>query len=102
MPDPLKVSIVSTHSQFSFLLRPALPTKCLLSVTSLMFPLSAAAVMERKGDKNKSLLEQQNAIGGLQPISRDTDNNAAMYNCWWKNKRSQLEIFCFRPPTWRL
>ena len=26
-------------------------------------------------------------IGGLQPISRDTDNNA-MYNCWWKNKRS--------------
>ena len=28
------------------------------------------------------------AIGGLQPISRDTDNNAAMYNCWWTNKRS--------------
>ena len=27
-------------------------------------------------------------IGGLQPISRDTDNNAAMYNCWWMNKRS--------------
>ena len=27
-------------------------------------------------------------IGGLQPISRDTDNNNAMYNCWWKNKRS--------------
>ena len=27
-------------------------------------------------------------IGGLQPISRDTDNNAAMYNCWWTNKRS--------------
>ena len=21
------------------------------------------------------------SIGGLQPISRDTDNNAAMYNC---------------------
>ena len=28
------------------------------------------------------------AIGGLQPISRDTDNNAAIYNCWWTNKRS--------------
>ena len=27
-------------------------------------------------------------IGGLQQISRDTDNNAAMYNCWWTNKRS--------------
>ena len=27
-------------------------------------------------------------IGGLQPISRDTDNNAAMYNCWWTNKRN--------------
>mgnify|MGYP000235321630 FL=1 len=27
-------------------------------------------------------------IGGLQPIPRDTDNNNAMYNCWWKNKRS--------------
>ena len=27
-------------------------------------------------------------IGGLQPISRDTDNNAAMYNCWWTNKRT--------------
>ena len=27
-------------------------------------------------------------IGGLQPISRDTDNNAAMYNCWWTSKRS--------------
>ena len=28
------------------------------------------------------------SIGGLQPTSRDTDNNAAMYNCWWTNKRS--------------
>ena len=28
------------------------------------------------------------AIGGLQPNSRDKDNNAAMYNCWWTNKRS--------------
>ena len=27
-------------------------------------------------------------IGGLQPISRDRDDNAAMYNCWWTNKRS--------------
>ena len=27
-------------------------------------------------------------IGGLQPISKDTDNNAAMYSCWWTNKRS--------------
>ena len=27
-------------------------------------------------------------IGGLQPISRDTDHNAAMHNCWWTNKRS--------------
>ena len=31
---------------------------------------------------------QHHSIGGLQPISRDTDNNNAMYNCWWKNKRS--------------
>ena len=70
MPDPLKVSIVSSHSQFYFLLRPALPTKCLLSVTSLMFPFSAAPVMERKGDKNKSLLEQQNAIVCVHMTSR--------------------------------
>ena len=33
-------------------------------------------------------LERRTGIGGLQPISRDTDNNAAMYNCWWTNKRS--------------
>ena len=26
--------------------------------------------------------------GGLQTISRDTDNNDVMYNCWWTNKRS--------------
>ena len=32
--------------------------------------------------------EQSGTIGGLQPISRDTDNNVVMYNCWWKNKRS--------------
>ena len=30
------------------------------------------------------------SIGGLQPISRDTDtcNNTAMYDFWWTNKRS--------------
>ena len=33
-------------------------------------------------------LEMLLNIGGLQPISRDTDNNAAMFNCWWTNKRS--------------
>ena len=27
-------------------------------------------------------------IGGLQSVSRDTDNNDVMYNCWWTNKRS--------------
>ena len=27
-------------------------------------------------------------IGGLQPISRDKDNNAAMCNSCWMNKRS--------------
>ena len=50
-----------------------------------------------------------NVIGGLQPISRATDNNAAMYNCWWTNRRSWLEIFCFffstniaaRDVTWK-
>ena len=31
---------------------------------------------------------RSSSIGGLQPISRDTDNNAATYNCWWTNKRS--------------
>ena len=30
----------------------------------------------------------QKSTGSLQLISRDTDNNAAMYNCWWTNKRS--------------
>ena len=35
---------------------------------------------------NKECLKSE--IGGLQPISRETDNNAAMYNCWWTNKRS--------------
>ena len=34
------------------------------------------------------LIGEKGSIGGLQPISRDTDNNAAMYNCWWTNKRS--------------
>ena len=37
---------------------------------------------------NKSVTGEVSPIGGLQPISRDTDNNAAMYNCWWTNKRS--------------
>ena len=45
---------------------------------------------------------ERTTIGGLQPISGDTDNSAAMYNCWWTNKRSSWAIFCFRPPTWRL
>ena len=43
--------------------------------------------VESKG-KRKSGSGQSAPIGGLQPISRDTDNNAAMYNCWWTNKRS--------------
>ena len=27
-------------------------------------------------------------LGGLQPISKDTDNNGERYKCWWTNKRS--------------
>ena len=27
-------------------------------------------------------------IDDLQPISRETDDNDVMYNCWWMNKRS--------------
>ena len=80
MPDPLNVSIVSSHSQFSFLLRPALPTKCLLFVTSLMCPLFAAAVMERKGDKNKSRLEQQNAMECVHMTPRRP--------CWRSKQRN--------------
>ena len=91
MPDPLKVSIVSSHSQFSLLLRPALPTKCLLSVTSLMFPLSAAAVLERKEDKNKTLLEQQNAIDCVHMTSRRP--------CWRSKQRNGGHLggvkYCF-------
>ena len=34
------------------------------------------------------MMKYVKGIGGLQPSSRDTDNNAAMYNCWWTNKRS--------------
>ena len=34
-------------------------------------------------------------IGGLQPISRDTDNNAAMYNCWGKTKGANQKSFVF-------
>ena len=38
---------------------------------------------------SKTLYGQLTAlIGGLQPVSRDTDINAEMYNCWWTNKRS--------------
>ena len=37
--------------------------------------------VESKG-KRKSGSGQSAPIGGLQPISRHTDNNAAMYNCW--------------------
>ena len=35
------------------------------------------------------LLQRQRhiKIDALQPMSRDTDNNTAMYNCWWTNKR---------------
>ena len=40
-------------------------------------------------------LSPEPAIVDLQRISKETDNNAAMYNCWWMNKRSQLEIFFF-------
>ena len=36
----------------------------------------------------KNRIQYKSAMGGLQPISRDSDNNAAMYNCWWTNKRS--------------
>ena len=35
-------------------------------------------------------IDSSKSIGGLQPTSRDTDNNAAMYNCWWTNKRNLL------------
>ena len=49
-----------------------------------------------------SLRRNSPCIAGLQLISRDTDNNAAMYNYWWTNKRSQWKIICYCPPTWRL
>lgn len=65
MPDPLKVSIVSSHSQFSLLLRPALPTKCLSSVTSLMCPLSAAALKHMSFIHFCGLTHTNQAIKGL-------------------------------------
>ena len=71
--------------------------------------INKSAVQEVKINQKLTAFLERNvllwnwfSIGGLQPISRDTDNNAVMYNCWWTNKRSQWEIFCFRPPTWRL
>ena len=45
-------------------------------------------VFEPQFPSENKKLQNGNGIGGLQPISRDTDNNAAMYNCWWTNKRS--------------
>ena len=41
-----------------------------------------------KMKKKYQLRRVNSSIGGLQPISRDTDNNAALYNCWWTSKRS--------------
>ena len=38
--------------------------------------------------KQLSTLKLLARISGFQPISKDTDNNAAMYSCWWTNKRS--------------
>ena len=35
------------------------------------------------------------SIGSLQPVSRDTDNNAAMYNRWWTNKRKLIRNLLF-------
>ena len=43
--------------------------------------------MKNYGDFGASLIMRNDIIGGLQPISRDTDNNDAMYNSWWTNKR---------------
>lgn len=38
--------------------------------------------------KQLSTLAPLARISGFQPISKATDNNAAMYNCWWTNKKS--------------
>ena len=52
-----------------------------------MCPFSAAAVMERKGDKNKSLLEQQNTIECVPMTSRRP---------WWRSKHFYANpSFCF-------
>ena len=37
----------------------------------------------------------EHTLGGLQPISRDRDNNAAMYNCWWTKKGPYKKSFVF-------
>ena len=42
---------------------------------------------------NEIRIRSIKAIDGLQPISRDTDNNDVIYNCWWMNKRSYGEMY---------
>ena len=35
------------------------------------------------------------SIGGLKQISRDTVNNAEMFNCWWTNKKEPMRDLLF-------
>ena len=53
----------------------------LLLLLLLSFPLIL------NNELNKSLLV---AIGGLKPISRETDNSAEMYNCWLIEEEKEL------------
>ena len=55
----------------------------IISDLSDHIPIYSAIATDHHSEKGR-----HHIICGLQPISRDTDNNAAMYNCWWTNKRS--------------
>ena len=79
-----KISQVNKHSHsFPRVYNPLLESAVFFSRDYKCFCWFFMLVMGAGSNYNA-----RNAIGGLQPISTDTDNNAAMYNCWWTNKRS--------------
>jgi len=90
--SPLGITGISMGGHMASLACTAWPEQ--LAVVPCLSWSTASSVFTQVGNFNnkKTLIfifcMVSYQIGGLQPISRDTDNNTAMYNCWWTNKRS--------------
>ena len=66
-----------------------------INLTQPQLHIQGITVQEKQSQEtrirgSKIMTEDELIIGGLQPISRDTDNNgkSVVYICWWTNKRS--------------